>query len=88
MQKGISAEVLDLIWGCQLILGHVCESKNGPNIVFDATFIVDFDFVNHFSASLLLWFKFSSSHGTYSNHSTSVQLIWISPGHSGHISEF
>lgn len=51
---------------CHLILGHICESKINSNILLDSEFNLVFDFDNHFTASLLLWFEFRPSQCTYS----------------------
>ena len=45
----------------KLIEGHFCESKIGPNMVFDAEFNAAFDFANCLTVSLLLRFEFMSS---------------------------
>ena len=88
MPKSISAEVIDLIWNCQLILGHICESKIGPNIVSDAKFNADFDVVKYFAASLLLSFAFSHLRAHIQTKIDPYNLTGFCPAHSGHFFEF
>ena len=69
-----------LIWIFQLILGHISEFKIDLNIVSDAEFDFYFDFANHLTSSLLLWFEFRPSQvvswKSQDNCTTYLDFVW------------